>query len=76
MNDRSIGIGMFAGQHRQLGCIEEDIEGIVEQALYITGVEVAALCTSKKDSLATKVSICEAVRKSCGYTRTRSFQLR
>ena len=57
MNDRSISIGIIRQTHfHQLGCIEEDIEGIVEQLLYITGVEVAALCI-EKNSHALKVSL-------------------
>lgn len=45
LRNKSITVGIIQlDRFRHFNCIEEDIEGIVEQLLFITGVEVAALC--------------------------------
>lgn len=56
-NEETIAYGQIRlADFTQMNCIEEDIEGIVEQLLFITGIELACLCIEKSDS-AVKISL-------------------
>ena len=50
LRNKSVTVGLIQlDRFRHFNCIEEDIEGIVEQLLFITGVEVAALCIEQSE---------------------------